>query len=146
MGVVGAWLTDTAIDVARLLSEVADPGAGGTVLFLGTVRRSAEDGDVESIEYSAYREMAGAEFARIVAEAAAQWPQARIVLQHRLGVVPTGEPSLVIAAAAPHRADAYAASRFVIEETKKRAPIWKKERLASGTARWVEGRPAGGQT
>lgn len=144
MWVVGAWLTDTAIDVARLLSEVAADGAGGTVLFLGTVRRSAEDGDVESIEYSAYREMAAAEFERIVAEAAEQWPQARIALQHRLGVVPTGAASLAIAAAAPHRADAYAASRFVIEETKQRAPIWKKERLASGAARWVEGKPAGG--
>jgi molybdopterin synthase catalytic subunit len=141
---VGSWLTDRAIDVTQLLSEVASEGTGGTVVFLGTVRRSAEDGDIEAIEYSAYREMAESELGRIVAEAAAQWPQARIVLRHRLGLVPAGEASLVIATAAPHRADAYAASRFVIEETKKRAPIWKKERLASGTARWVEGKPVGG--
>ena len=140
-----AWLTEDAIDVAELLAAVAGDGNGGTVVFLGTVRRSPEDGDVEAIEYSAYREMAEPELGRIVAEALAQWPQARIVLQHRLGVVPTGEASLVIAAAAPHRADAYAASRFVIEETKRRAPIWKKERLASGATRWVEGRPAGGE-
>jgi len=142
---VRAWLTEDAIDVAELLAAVAGDGNGGTVVFLGTVRRSPEDGDVEAIEYSAYREMAEPELGRIVAEALAQWPQARIVLQHRLGVVPTGEASLVIAAAAPHRADAYAASRFVIEETKRRAPIWKKERLASGATRWVEGRPAGGE-
>ncbi len=140
-----AWLTDRAIDVAELLAAVAADGQGGTVVFLGTVRRSAEDGDVQAIEYSAYREMAEPELERIVAEAAAQWPRARIVLQHRLGVVPTGEASLVIAVSAPHRADAYAASRFVIEETKRRAPIWKKERLASGGTRWVEGRPAGGE-
>ncbi len=139
------WLTDRAIDVAELLAAVAADGHGGTVVFLGTVRRSAEDGDVQAIEYSAYREMAEPELERIVADAAAQWPQARIVLQHRLGVVPTGEASLVIAVSAPHRADAYAASRFVIEETKRRAPIWKKERLASGGTRWVEGRPAGGE-
>lgn len=139
-----AWLTDRAIDVAELLAAVAAEGSGGTVIFLGTVRRSAQDGDVESIEYSAYREMAEPELERIVAEALERWPLTRIALQHRLGVVPTGEASLVIAASAPHRAEAYAASRFVIEETKRRAPIWKKERLASGATRWVEGRSAGG--
>jgi len=142
---VRAWLTDGTIDVAGLLADVAADGNGGTVVFLGTVRRSAEDGDIEAIEYSAYREMAEPELGRIVGEALAQWPGARIVLQHRLGVVPTGEASLVIAASAPHRADAYAASRFVIEATKRRAPIWKKERFASGATRWVEGRPAGGE-
>jgi molybdopterin synthase catalytic subunit len=142
---VRAWLTDGTIDVAGLLADVAADGNGGTVVFLGTVRRSAEDGDIAAIEYSAYREMAEPELGRIVAEALAQWPGARIVLQHRLGVVPTGEASLVIATSAPHRADAYAASRFVIEETKRRAPIWKKERFASGATRWVEGRPAGGE-
>jgi len=142
---VRASLTDRAIDVAELLAAVAAASNGGTVVFLGTVRRSAEDGDVEAIEYSAYREMAEPELERICAEAAAQWPGARIVLQHRLGVVPTGEASLVIAVSAPHRADAYAASRYVIEETKRRSPIWKKERLASGATRWVEGRPAGGE-
>jgi molybdopterin synthase catalytic subunit len=141
---VQAWLTDRAIDVAELLAAVAADGSGGTVVFLGTVRRSAEDGDVEAIEYSAYREMAGSELERIVAEALGRWPGARIALQHRLGVVPTGEASLVIAVAAPHRADAYAASRFAIEETKRRAPIWKKERFASGAARWVQRRPPGG--
>jgi molybdopterin synthase catalytic subunit len=142
---VRAWLTDGTIDVAGLLADVAADGNGGTVVFLGTVRRSADDGDIAAIEYSAYREMAEPELGRIVAEALAQWPGARIVLQHRLGVVPTGEASLVIATSAPHRADAYAASRFVIEETKRRAPIWKKERFASGATRWVEGRPAGGE-
>lgn len=140
-----AWLTDGPIDVAGLIAAVAAEGNGGTVVFLGTVRRSADDGDVEAIEYSAYREMADPEFERIVADALTRWPEARIVLQHRLGIVPTGEASLVTAASAPHRADAYAASRFVMEEIKRRAPIWKKERLASGTTRWVEGKPAGGE-
>jgi len=141
---VQAWLTERTIDVAALLAAVSADGNGGTVVFLGTVRRSTEDGDVEAIEYSAYREMAEPELERIVQEALTKWPGARIALQHRLGVVPTGEASLVIAASAPHRADAYAASRFAIEETKRRAPIWKKERFASGAARWVDGRPAGG--
>jgi len=138
------WLTDRPIDVGRLLAGVASPGAGGTVAFLGTVRRSEADGAVAAIEYSAYEEMAEAEFDRIVAEAMARWPDVRVALRHRLGVVPLGEASVAIVAAAPHRADAYAASRFVIEETKRRAPIWKKERFDSGQSRWVEGTPGGG--
>jgi molybdopterin synthase catalytic subunit len=141
---MSGWLTDRPIDVAQLMADVASAGAGGTVVFLGTVRRSEPDGDVEAIEYSAYREMADAELGRIVDEARAQWPEVRIALLHRTGLVPLGEASVAIATAAPHRAEAYAASRFLIEETKRRAPIWKKERLATGAARWVEGRPAGG--
>jgi molybdopterin synthase catalytic subunit len=144
MWAMSPWLTDRPIDVGQLLADVASAGAGGTVAFLGTVRRTAEDGDITAIEYSAYQEMAEVEFGRIVAEALAQWPQARVALRHRVGLVPLGEASVAIVTAAPHRAEAYAASRFLIEETKRRAPIWKKERLASGEARWVEGRPGGG--
>jgi len=141
---MSAWLTDQPIDVGSLIAAVASDGSGGTVAFLGTVRRSPEDGDVASIEYSAYREMAAAELDRIVAEAAARWPDARVALRHRLGGVPTGEASVAVVAAAPHRAEAFAAARFVIDETKRRVPIWKRERLGSGVARWVEGRPPAG--
>ena len=140
---MGPWLTDRPIDVGQLLSGLASPGAGATVVFLGTVRRSAEDGDIDAIEYSAYDEMAESEFERIVAEAAAQWPQAQMALRHRVGLVPLGEASVAIVTAAPHRAEAYAASRFLIEETKRRAPIWKKERFVSGQTRWVEGEGGG---
>lgn len=131
------FLTDHPIDVAALLAEVSGPGCGGAVLFLGTVRRAPEDGEVVGIEYSAYPAMAEAEFGRIVTEALGRWPAARIALRHRVGYVPTGEASIAIAVAAPHRAEAYDASRYVIEETKKRVPVWKKEHLATG-ARWVE--------
>jgi molybdopterin synthase catalytic subunit len=144
MWAMSPWLTDRPIDVGQLLAEVASPGCGGTVTFLGTVRRTADDGDITAIEYSAYDEMAEAEFDRIVAEARARWPEVRVTLRHRVGLVPLGAPSVAIVATAPHRAEAYAASRFVIEETKRRAPIWKKEWLASGQSRWVEGQPGGG--
>ena len=140
---MAAWLTDEPIDLPALLAEVASDGAGGTVLFLGTVRRSAADGDIAAIEYSAYREMAEAECGRIAAEAAAQWPAARFVLRHRLGLVPLGAASVAVAAAAPHRAEAFAACRFLIEQIKVRVPLFKRERLASGEARWVEGTPVG---
>ena len=144
MWAMSPWLTDRPIDVGQLLADVASAGAGGTVAFLGTVRRTAEDGDVEAIEYSAYDAMAEEELGRIVAEARDRWPGVRVALRHRVGLVLLGEPSVAIVTAAPHRADAYAASRFLIEETKRRAPIWKKERYASGQARWVEGQRGGG--
>jgi len=135
-------LTADPLDANALLAEVASPGCGASCLFLGTVRSGPDDGDIAGIEYSAYPEMAEAEFARIVDEAAGRWPGARIALRHRTGYVATGEPSVAIAVAAPHRAEAYEASRYVIEETKKRVPLWKKEHLASGETRWVEPAPA----
>jgi len=132
-----AWLTHDPLDIAALLAEVASEGRGATTLFLGTVRRSADDGDVVGIEYSGYDAMAEAELDRIVADARSQWPDARIALRHRLGYVATGEVSVAIAVAAPHRSTAFDACRFVIDQTKERVPVWKKERLAAGTERWV---------
>ncbi len=135
---MSARLSDQPLDAAGLLAEVAATGCGATVLFVGTVRRSPEDGDIAGIEYSAYPEMAEREFDRIVAEVRERWPMARVALRHRVGHVPTGEASIAIAVASPHRAEAYDASRYLIEETKKRVPVWKKEQLASGRSRWVE--------
>ena len=132
-----SYLTDHAIDVAALIAEVSDPGRGAVLLFLGTVRTGPVDGDVVGIEYSAYPEMADAEFDRILAEAAERWPLARITLRHRTGYVPTGEASIAVAVAAPHRAEAYDASHWVMDETKRRVPVWKKERYGTGGARWV---------
>jgi molybdopterin synthase catalytic subunit len=131
-------LTTQALDVAPLLASVQGDANGGTALFIGTVRRSAEDGEVAGIEYSAYEAMAEEELARIVGEAREHWPEARVEVRHRLGYVPTGEASVAVAAAAPHRADAFGACRWVIDEVKRRAPIWKKEHLDGGAARWVE--------
>ncbi|HEY3220472.1 MAG TPA: molybdenum cofactor biosynthesis protein MoaE [Gemmatimonadales bacterium] len=128
-------LTKSPISAASLLSSVQSPERGGTCVFLGTVR--SED-DVTGIEYSAYDEMAIAEIERMLAEARARWPDARVALQHRLGIVPVGEASIAIAAAAPHRDEAFAACRYVIEEVKKRLPIWKKELHLDGSATWVD--------
>ncbi len=135
---MSGFLTPDPINAAALIAEVSSPLCGGTALFLGTVRNSPEDGDIQGIEYSAYPEMAEGEFGRIVAEARERWPEARIALRHRTGYIPAGEASIAIAVACPHRAEAYEASRYLIEETKKRVPVWKKEQLASGETRWVE--------
>jgi len=128
-------LTRHPIEVDALLAEVQGPERGGTCLFVGTVRN---DADITGIDYSAYEAMAFAEIERILSDANAQWPEARVTLQHRLGLIPVGEASIAIAAAAPHRDEAFAACRFVIEEVKKGLPVWKKELSANGSASWVE--------
>jgi molybdopterin synthase catalytic subunit len=129
-------LTRDALQPDALLAAVGQAGLGGVVLFLGTTRRSPEDGPVSAIEYSAYEEMAAAEFQRILEEARSRWPGGRLAACHRLGTIPAGEASIGIAAAMPHRAEAFAACRYVIEEAKRRLPVWKQEILDDGTRRW----------
>ncbi len=128
-------LTRDPLDVGDLLAEVQSSERGGTCVFLGTVRN---DAGVTSIDYSAYESMAVEEIERILAEARERWPRSRVMLQHRLGVIPMGEASIAIAAAAPHRDEAFAACRYVIEEVKKRLPVWKKELRGDGSEQWVE--------
>lgn len=137
------FLTLDPITVDALLAEVSSAERGGTCVFLGTVRNGPEEHGVIAIEYSAYEQMVEAEFGRLLADAAARWPQARIAVRHRLGRIPAGEASIAIAAAAPHRAQAFEACRFVIEEVKRRIPVWKKELRVDGTEVWVDpsGRP-----
>ena len=108
------FITTDEIDVDALVSTVSSPERGGTAIFLGTVRRGPDDGPVEFIEYTAYEEMWEAEFARILGETEAKWPETRVTAIHRLGRVRLGEASIAIAAAAPHRADALAACNHAI--------------------------------
>ena len=127
--------------MSALVAAVSDPSLGATTVFLGSVRRGPEDGAVEEIDYSAYEEMLELEFGRITEETTARWPGARLAVVHRLGRVPAGEPSIAVAAGAPHRAEAFAACRHAIEEAKARLPVWKKEILAGGATRWRENEP-----
>lgn len=129
-------LTREPIDAAALLAAVGDPGLGGTVLFVGSVRRGEDDGPVTAIEYSAYEAMAETEIDRILADAVARWPGVRLGVRHRLGMVGTGEASVAVAAAMPHRAEAFEAARHVIEEIKRRLPVWKREEFDDGKRRW----------
>lgn len=89
------------------------------------------------MEYSAYGPMAEEECARIVAEAEARWP-VRVALEHRIGRLEIGDTAVAIVAAGAHRDEAFAACRFVIEEVKRRVPVWKKEYYADGSVAWVE--------
>lgn len=130
------FVTRRAIDVGALVAGVGDPALGGAAVFLGSVRGGGEDGAVEAIDYSAYEAMLDAEFAKIVAETVSRWPDARVAGMHRLGLVPIGEVSIAVAVATPHRAEAFAACRYAVEEAKKRLPVWKKEIFTDGTAAW----------
>jgi molybdopterin synthase catalytic subunit len=129
-------LTRGAIDVAQLAAAVASVEHGAVCTFLGTARRTSEGREVNLLRYEAYPEMAERELAAIVAEAARNFPDARVAVQHRLGDCPLGETSVAVVAAAPHRAEAFAACRQVIDAIKDRAPIWKQEQFTDGTA-WV---------
>lgn len=130
------YLTEAPLDVAALLAEVTRPERGGAVVFLGSVRRGPDDGPVAEIDYSAYAAMVAAECERILDEARQRWGDAVVLIQHRVGRVPVGEPSVAVVAAAPHREAAFAACRFAIEELKRRVPIWKRELMDDGTAVW----------
>lgn len=129
------------LDAAALLAEVAAPRNGATIAFVGTVREVNEGRAVTGIDYRAYEAMAERELAAIVAEAAARFGTEDIVVEHRLGTLGLGEASVVIAVAHPRRAGAFDAARHVLEELKRRLPIWKREHYADGTREWVE--PAG---
>ncbi|MGQ0640628.1 MAG: molybdenum cofactor biosynthesis protein MoaE [Gemmatimonadaceae bacterium] len=130
------------IDVSGLTSLVASPAAGALSGFLGVVREVNEGRSVTGIEYSAYDEMAQREMQAIVAEAVARFDNVSVALEHRLGELSLGEVSVAIVVAHAHRAPALDACRYVIEELKKRVPIWKCEHYADGSRAWVDNRGA----
>jgi molybdopterin synthase catalytic subunit len=131
-------IVERAIDVAALVSEVSSPRNGATSLFIGTVREVNDGRAVTGIDYSAYRAMAERELATIVAEAAEHFGTRDVVVEHRLGTLGLGDASVVIAVAHPRRAQALDATRKIIEELKRRVPIWKREHYADGTREWVD--------
>lgn len=126
-----------AIDACGILAEVARPGNGATVLFTGTVRDVNQGAAVTGLDYDAYTAMAERELRDIAAEAAERWGTADIVVEHRVGSLGLGDVSVAIAVAHPHRGQAYEASRYVIEELKRRLPIWKREHYVDGRSEWV---------
>ena len=131
-----AYLSERALDLSELVRQVQNPERGGIASFLGVVRSEHQGRAVLRLDYSAYHDMAEAECARVVAEAEARWP-VRVALQHRIGTLEVGEVAVVVVAAGAHRDEAFAACRHVIEELKRRVPIWKREHFADGQVDWV---------
>jgi molybdopterin synthase catalytic subunit len=130
-------ISDGALDPAQVSARVAGPDAGGLVTFVGAVRDHARGHAIERLEYEAYPEMAIQEMDRICDEAARRWPGTRVAIAHRVGALGIGDLAVVIAAASAHRAEAFDACRFAIDELKKTVPIWKKE-IATNGAYWVD--------
>jgi molybdopterin synthase catalytic subunit len=126
------------IDPAALLAEVQQARNGASVLFVGTVRELNDGRPVTGMEYTAYAAMAQRELERIVDEAADRFATEEVVVEHRLGSLEVGEVSVAIVAAHPHRACAFEAARYVIEQLKCRVPVWKLEHYADGTREWVD--------
>jgi molybdopterin synthase catalytic subunit len=131
-------LTPDPLDLAALVAAVADPDHGGTATFIGSTRREGGLHEVAELRYEAYEELAVGEMAAVAAEAEARFG-ARVAVAHRVGVVAVGEASVAVAASAGHRPAAFAACRYVIDELKARAPIWKQAVHADGEARWMDG-------
>lgn len=128
-----------AIDPAAVLARVGDDGDGAVILFVGTVRNHAEGRPVSGMTYEAYGDMAESVLSEILVEVHSRWETDRLAVVHRTGALELGEASVAIAVSTPHRADAFDASRYVIEQIKKRLPVWKHEHFVDGASRWVEG-------
>ena len=126
--------------VDEALAAVADPAAGGTCVFVGTVRDHSGSGSaVTDLTYEAWSEVAAERLGEIAAAIHDRWRVCRVALLHASGRLDIGQVSVVVAASAPHRAEAFEACRFGIEELKRDVPIWKKEALTTGEADWVMG-------
>jgi molybdopterin synthase catalytic subunit len=141
MAEIHVALSPDPLDVGEALASVASPDCGAIASFVGTVRREASveanvDKNVVALEYDAHPELAWRKLEEIAAEATAKWDVVRFVAVHRVGHCSLGEPTVVIACSAPHRADALEACRWVIDELKASVPIWKKEIYEDGGA-WV---------
>ncbi len=138
-------LSEAPLDVAAIRARVDDEAFGAVIVFEGVARTSsgadAHAGRrVTGLQYEAWPSVAERELAAVEAEAEARWPGIRVVIVHRTGEVPIGAPAVVVAVGAPHRAEAYEASRFAIDALKARVPLWKQERYDDGSA-WIGNRP-----
>lgn len=127
------------IDPGSLVERVSSASSGATVLFLGTVRDHAPGrAGVTHLEYEAFADHVETKIREIVEEARRRWPIVVVAAVHRIGSLEVGETSVGVAVSTAHRADAFPAARYIIDELKERAPIWKKEHWPGG-AEWVEG-------
>lgn len=134
-------ITTTPLDPASLARALDVTGCGAVATFIGLVRDHNLGRRVLHLEYEAYEPLALRGLELIVGEARQQWPAVKMLIHHRIGRMEIGEASVAIAAASPHRADAFAAARYAIERIKQIVPIWKHEYFEGGDV-WIEGATA----
>lgn len=134
-------MSPAPLDGTDVAATVAGPECGAVVTFIGLVRRENAGRTVTYLDYEAFAPLAVKSFERIAGEAAERWPSVTLAIHHRTGRLEIGEASVAIAAASPHRADAFAVSRYAIERVKQISPIWKHEHFEGGEV-WIEGATA----
>ena len=135
-----ARITDEPLDGGALLSRIALPSHGAQLLFLGVVRDVNGGREVEGIRYEAFREMAEPVLLSLLSRAQERWPGVQVAAEHRFGVLRVGEASVVVAVSSPHRAEAYEASRWIMDELKQSLPVWKEELYRDGNSAWLKGK------
>jgi len=146
----GIWveLVRAAVPVGRVREFISgDPALGGIATFEGATRaeNDARHGSLDHLYYEAYEGMARRKLAEMAREAKHRWQLGKVVIVHRLGRVGLAEVSVMVAVAAPHRAESFEACRWLMDTLKKDVPIWKKARYATGHDRWVEAEEAAGE-
>jgi molybdopterin synthase catalytic subunit len=134
---ISVALSSVELDQAEGIRFVADPRAGGVAMFAGVTRSVTDDRQTDRLSYEAYPELAEQTLEEIAEEICERLELCAVWVRHRTGVVPAAGPSVIIVVSAPHRAEAFEACRYIIDELKERAPIWKKEHFADGSEEWV---------
>lgn len=127
---------DTPLSLDEVFAAVGDDAAGGTALFVGTVRDHDGGADVAGLGYSAHPS-AEAELRRVAQKVVDDFPVRALAAVHRVGELAVGDLAVVVAVSCPHRAEAFAACRRLIDDLKSEVPIWKHQKFADGTEEWV---------
>lgn len=130
-------VSDTTIDVAAARKAVTDSHCGALVVFEGWIRDHNEGQEVERLEYEVYRPVAEKEGAKIIDEALARFAVSHAMCIHREGLLELGDCAVIVCVSSAHRGAAFDACRYIIDQTKTRLPIWKKEHYVSGVSEWV---------
>ena len=130
-------VSNTPIDVVAARKAVADNSCGALAVFEGWIRDHNEGQQVERLEYEVYRPVAEKEGTRIINEALQRFGVSPAVCIHREGLLELGEIAVIVCVSSPHRGEAFDACRYIIDETKTRLPIWKKEHYVTGVSEWV---------
>ena len=130
-------VSQSPINVEAVKKAVSDTRCGALVVFEGWIRDHNEGQDVERLEYEVYRPVAEKEGAKIIDEAIAHFGVSHAVCIHREGLLELGEIAVIVCVSSPHRGEAFDACRYIIDQTKIRLPIWKKEHYLTGISEWV---------
>ncbi|MEM7109170.1 MAG: molybdenum cofactor biosynthesis protein MoaE [Bacteroidota bacterium] len=140
MANIDIQLKNTFLDEKECLGFVADPGAGGTAVFVGTVRDQTQGKKVVRLVFESYEPMANKEMQKIAKRVVERWGAFKVSIHHRVGVLEVGEKAVIIAVSTPHRKAAFEACEFTIDALKETVPIWKKEVFEDGEV-WVAAHP-----